>query len=118
MNKSRKIIIGAAAGIAVVIAVALAVSRTGQKPAGNMGMAQESLVTVVKADTPQTGEIKSTTSLTGTVEPADVVHVYAKASGDVTAVLVKAGDVVSQGQSFIIHPVKHNIKIFSGHVNR
>lgn len=39
MNKSRKIIIGAAAGIAVVIAVALAVSRTGQKPAGNMGMA-------------------------------------------------------------------------------
>ena len=68
MNKSRKIIIGAAAGIAVVIAVALAVSRTGQKPAGNMGMAQESLVTVVKA------------------------------SGDVTAVLVKAGDVVSQGQ--------------------
>ncbi len=98
MNKSRKIIIGAAAGIAVVIAVALAVSRTGQKPAGNMGMAQESLVTVVKADTPQTGEIKSTTSLTGTVEPADVVHVYAKASGDVTAVLVKAGDVVSQGQ--------------------
>lgn len=27
-----------------------------------------------------------------------MVHVYAKASGDVTAVLVKAGDVVSQGQ--------------------
>ena len=34
----------------------------------------------------------------GEVEPSDVVYVYAKASGDVTDVLVKAGDTVQAGQ--------------------
>lgn len=98
MNKSKKIKIGAAVGLIAAIAVVMAVSKTGQKPAGNMGMMQESQITVVKAETPVTGEIQTTTGLTGTVEPLDVVHVYAKASGDVTAVMVKAGDVVSEGQ--------------------
>lgn len=62
------------------------------------GMAQEASVTVVKAEEPVIGDLSLTTGLTGTVEAADVVYVYAKASGDVTAVHVKAGDIVTAGQ--------------------
>lgn len=47
---------------------------------------------------PTTGDVSVTSSLTGTVDAADVVYVYAKVGGDVTAVNVKAGDMVSQGQ--------------------
>lgn len=65
---------------------------------GPGGMAQEASVTVVKAAEPITGDLGLTTGLTGTVEAADVVYVYAKASGDVTAVHVKAGDMVTAGQ--------------------
>lgn len=61
-------------------------------------MVQESTVTVVNAENPTTGDVEVTSSLTGTVEAADVVYVYAKAGGDVTAVNVKAGDMVNQGQ--------------------
>lgn len=65
---------------------------------GPGGMAQEASVTVVKAASPVTGNISLSTELTGTVEAADVVYVYAKAAGDVTAVHVKAGDIVTPGQ--------------------
>ena len=65
---------------------------------GPGGMMQESTVTVVNAANPTTGDVSVTSSLTGTVEAADVVYVYAKAGGDVTAVNVKAGDMVNQGQ--------------------
>lgn len=61
-------------------------------------MAQEASVTVVKAANPVTGDLSLSTGLTGTVEASDVVYVYAKASGDVTAVHVKAGDMVTAGQ--------------------
>ena len=61
-------------------------------------MAQEASVTVVKAAEPITGDLSLSTGLTGTVEAADVVYVYARSSGDVTAVHVKAGDVVTAGQ--------------------
>ncbi len=64
---------------------------------GGMGMQQEAS-TVVKAAVPEIGDLNLSTSITGTVEAADVVYVYAKASGDVTSVHVKAGDVVTQGQ--------------------
>ncbi|MCI8270075.1 MAG: efflux RND transporter periplasmic adaptor subunit [Lachnospiraceae bacterium] len=67
-------------------------------PGGMGGMAQEASVTVVKAEEPVIGDLSLTTGLTGTVEAADVVYVYAKASGDVTAVHVKAGDIVTAGQ--------------------
>lgn len=56
---------------------------------------------VVTAQAPQMGDILLTTSLVGTIEPADIVYIYPKAGGDVTAVNVKAGDVVSAGQVLI-----------------
>ena len=40
-------------------------------------------VTVVRAEQPSSGDIILTTGLTGTVEPSDVVHIYAKAAVDV-----------------------------------
>ncbi|MDY3232777.1 MAG: efflux RND transporter periplasmic adaptor subunit [Clostridiaceae bacterium] len=53
---------------------------------------------VVTAENPHMGNIELTTNLIGTIEPADIVYIYPKAGGDVTAVNVKAGDVVSAGQ--------------------
>lgn len=99
MSKSRKIKIGIAAGILVVMAAALIIMKSGNKAGrGGRPMMQEASVTVVKAEKPSAGDIMLTTGLTGTVEPSDVVHIYAKAAGDVTAVFIKAGDVVTQGQ--------------------
>ena len=98
MSKSRKIKIGIAAGIIVTLAVAMIMTKGGKKSKGGMPVGQEASVTVVKAERPSTGDIILTTGLTGTVEPSDVVHIYAKAAGDVTAVYVKAGDRVTQRQ--------------------
>ena len=111
--KKRNIILCTAAGVVVVAAAAGVVVMKGNSSGGGMqggmggpgggpggmgGMQQESQSTVVRAEEPGTGSIYLTTELTGTVEPDDVVHVYAKASGDITAVYVKAGDTVTKGQ--------------------
>lgn len=103
MDKKKKIMAGA--GAAVIILAGAAFFLGGKSgngghggPGGPGGMEQESTVTVVSAAKPTTGDISVSSSLTGTVEAADVVYVYAKAGGDVTAVNVKAGDIVSQGQ--------------------
>lgn len=108
MDKKKKVIIGAAAFLLIVGAAAAAKGgskTTGARggmggpggPGGMGAMAQEA-TTVVKAAEPTTGNLSLTSGLTGTVESADVIYIYAKASGDVTAVYVKAGDVVEQGQ--------------------
>ena len=47
------------------------------------------------------GNIELTTNLVGTIEPADIVYIYPKAGGDVTAVNVKAGDTVAAGQVLV-----------------
>lgn len=52
---------------------------------------------IVETRLPQIGNITLTTSLLGKVEPSDVVYLYPKASGDVTEVTVKAGDMVNEG---------------------
>lgn len=104
MDRKRFIIAGI--GAAVVIAAGAGFylkSKQGGAggpggPGQRGGAPQEASITIVKAETPTTGNLSLTTGLTGTVEAADVVYVYAKASGDVTAVQVKAGDMVTQGQ--------------------
>lgn len=104
MEKKKKRIIGASAAVVVLAAGAFVLLRGGS-PAGGAGgqgqrggMQQQAAVTIVKAAEPTRGDLSLTTGLTGTVEAADVVYIYAKASGDVTAVHVKAGDMVEQGQ--------------------
>ena len=47
------------------------------------------------------GDIELTTDLVGTIEPADIVYIYPKAGGDVTAVNVKAGDTIAAGQVLV-----------------
>lgn len=103
MDKKKKIMVGAGAAVIILAGAAFFLGGKGGNggkggPGGPGGMQQESTVTVVNAAKPTTGDISVTSSLTGTVEAADVVYVYAKAGGDVTAVDVKAGDIVSQGQ--------------------
>lgn len=100
--KRRKKTAAAVCVLAVVIA-AIIVGKIGKggghggMPQG-MGMQQENNMSSVRAVKPEQGSIVITTGLTGTVEPSDVVHIYAKAGGDVTSVEVKAGDTVQAGQ--------------------
>ncbi len=108
MNKKKAIIIGI--GVVVVLAAsagfflkskqggAAGGGPGGRGMGGPGGMQQQASATIVRVANPTTGNLSLTTGLTGTVEAADVVYVYAKASGDVTDVKVKAGDMVEQGQ--------------------
>lgn len=96
LKRKKKIVIPAAI---ILIAAAAFLSGRGGKPAAMPGaMVQRNNVATVSAEYPKNGDIKLETAVTGTVEPADVVYVYAQASGDITSVQVKAGDVVAAGQ--------------------
>lgn len=53
---------------------------------------------VVKAEKPEVADIELFRSLIGTVEPSDLVYVIPKAAGEITAVYVKNGDYVTEGQ--------------------
>ncbi len=53
---------------------------------------------VVEISSPETRDIRLTTGLVGTVEPESVVYVYPKASGEVTEVNIKSGQIVEAGQ--------------------
>ena len=105
LSRKKKIAAGAAA-VAVlflVVSVGKTISGGGNRGGGPGGMPggmamMNDTIPTVSVVTPETGSIELSTSLTGEVEPSDVVYVYAKASGDVTDVLVKAGDTVQAGQ--------------------
>lgn len=103
-NKKKTAVIAVAA-----IAVAgLCISRLGGGASGGPGgkggpggmpggMSQMNNMTTVAAEQPSIGNVYRTTNLSGTVEASDVISIYAKASGDVTSVNVKAGDFVQAG---------------------
>lgn len=91
MKKGVIIAIGA---VIVVAAGAFAVSYF--KPAKDV--AETVAPPVVKAEKPETSDIELFRSLTGTVEPSDLVYVIPKAAGEITAVYVKNGDYVTEGQ--------------------
>ena len=115
MNKKKLIIAGTAAVVIIAAAAVIAKSLTGgnavggkgggmpggQGAKGGPGGQQEVSYTVVKTENPHYGDVSVSSSLTGTVEASDVVHIYAKASGDVTAVNIAAGDTVEAGQEII-----------------
>lgn len=101
-NKKKTAVIAAAA----VIAAGFCISRLGGSAPGGMGgpgsgmpgqMGQMDNMATVAAEKPSVGSVYRTTNLSGTVEASDVVYIYAKASGDVTGVNVKAGDFVQAG---------------------
>lgn len=89
MKKTR--IIG---GIVIAAAAVLLVLRVTKKEEP----AAPTPDPVVAVQNPVQGDIHLTTHLVGTVEPADIVYIYPKAGGDITAVHIKAGDMVTAGQ--------------------
>ena len=106
MDKKKKIMAGAGAAVIILAGAAFFPYREGRKGGqgspggmgGPDGMMQESTGNGGECGKSDYGRCFRNLHLTGTVEAADVVYVYAKAGGDVTAVNVKAGDMVSQGQ--------------------
>lgn len=91
MKKSAKIAIGAVAAVAVG---ALVLYRFMAPEAQPEAVAPP----VVRTERPSEGTIELSTGLIGRVEPSDVVYIIPKIGGEVTEVLVKAGDVVTEGQ--------------------
>lgn len=65
---------------------------------GNKSSVVADTLPVVETANPEVGNIELYTSLIGTVEPETVVRVFPEASGTVTQVLVKDGDMVTEGQ--------------------
>lgn len=103
--KKKKIVIPAA--LIFIAAAAFASGRGGRKPEGRPAdMDRQMNVTAVSAEPPVTGSIELETAVTGTIEPSDVVYLYARAAGDVTSVLVKAGDTVEAGQLLAVIDTK------------
>lgn len=89
MNKTK--IIGAAACAVLAVLVVGRILKPNE-------IGQAVALPVMEAENPVIGDIRLTTSVIGSIEPSDVVYIYPKASGDVTAVNVQAGDIVTQGQ--------------------
>ncbi len=56
---------------------------------------------VVTVEKPHMGDVRLSTQLIGTIEPADVVYIFPKVGGDITAVNIKAGDTVTAGQVLV-----------------
>lgn len=103
--KKKKIVIPAA--LVFIAAAAFTLGRGGKGPEGKPeDMGRQMNVTAVSAEPPGTGSIELETAVTGTIEPSDVVYLYARAAGDVTSVLVKAGDTVEAGQLLAVIDTK------------
>ncbi len=91
-NRKRKIVvIGVAAVVVIGLGLGLGLGLTGGSPATGLVVSTQ----VVKATT---GTIKQTVAASGTLEPASQANLDFGVSGVVTAVDVKAGQVVSAGQ--------------------
>lgn len=82
------------AGIVIVAAAAVVVPRI-LKPKSTE---TEAPIPVVEVQKPEPGTIELFRELVGTVEPSDVVYIYPKASGEITEVFVKTGDIVEKDQ--------------------
>jgi len=92
MKKKTKIIIGI---LVVVGLVGLLLSHL----IGREESYAEVSPPEVTTSSPQIGNIELSSSLIGKVEPSEVVYVSPEISGEVTSVLIKAGDMVTAGQA-------------------
>ncbi|WP_324824456.1 efflux RND transporter periplasmic adaptor subunit [Sinanaerobacter sp. ZZT-01] len=92
MNKKTKVIIG---GFVIVVVAALLLTRFISK---DESYAEISPPEVTVAS-PQIGTIELTSSLIGTVEPAEFVSVSPEIAGEVSEVMIQAGDRISAGQT-------------------
>ena len=85
------IIIG---GIVIIGLCAVIIPRVTKKEQ----FAAPVMAPLMSTDTPEKQDIQLTTSLIGTIEPAEVVYIYPKMSGEVISLNVKSGDYVAAGQ--------------------
>lgn len=84
-----------AAAVVVVVAVGAFVGHSYLTPES---VPEVVAPPVVRVEQPTAGDIELFRSMTGTIEPADSVYVIPKAAGEITAVYVKTGDYVEEGQ--------------------
>lgn len=99
MQINKKVVI---AGAAVIAAAAIVLPKVfGSKTEVKVSAPPRVEVTQMEKAT-----IELYRNLVGSVEPSDVVYVYPKASGEITDVFVKTGDVVEQDQVLCIIDTK------------
>lgn len=91
MSKMKTI---AAVGVVAVVAGAFAWYRFLPRQSAPEAVAPPT----VRTAQPAAGDIELFRSMTGTVEPSELIYVIPKAAGEITAVHVKPGDYVEEGQ--------------------
>jgi len=89
----KKGVVAAVATVMVVVAAVILFKILQKDPAE---LTEQ--LPVVEVQSPELADIELHRNMVGTVEPSDVVYIYPKMAGEVTAVFVKTGDMVSQGQ--------------------
>lgn len=99
MHANKKAVI---AGVGVVAVVALLLVRALTPKTEE----KEAAAPVIEVTQLEKGSIELYRNLVGSVEPSDVVYIYPKASGEITDVFVKTGDVVEQDQLLCIIDTK------------
>lgn len=95
--KKSKLIVGIVVAAAIIIVPA--VWRNRSEPV-------EEILPIVDVVRMETASIELQRELVGSVEPADVVYIYPKMGGEVTAVYVKPGDTVEAGQTLCVIDTK------------
>ena len=102
-NKKAQVTVVVICALLVVLAVYNLTSGTKKGAKGPKGAAPagEVAYAMVNVEKPHYGDVSVTSAITGTVDAEDTVSLYAKASGDVKAVNVKAGDAVKAGDVLI-----------------
>lgn len=90
-----------AAGAAAAVLAVIVLPRVFQKKE-----VKETVIPVVKVETPQTATIVLTRDEIGSVEPEDVVYLYPKMSGEVKEIYVKTGDVVEEDELLCVIDTK------------
>jgi len=88
-KKKKKVIIGAAVGLLVVVIIVLNVVKSSEK------------ALKVQAEKVKRGEITSTVSAAGKVQPEMEVDISANVSGKIVRLGVKEGDGVEEGQFLV-----------------
>jgi multidrug efflux system membrane fusion protein len=89
-------------GVIVALCCAVIIPRVTKKKQ----FAEAVSLPLISAEHPSSGNIRLTSSLIGKIEPSSVIYVYPKASGEITAVNVKAGDTVNQGDVICVIDTK------------
>src|SRR5881394_1106653 len=90
LSRKKKIIIGAAAGVLVLIVILVSIFAT---------RTDTPEVTVVKVETRK--ELRSTVTSSGEVRPIQFMNLTSEVQGRIEEIYVKEGDQVTKGQRLV-----------------